>query len=134
SYSAFAKIVAKQRNALAAVSSSENGVSDFEDRNILPNNNEALQKGLVAFHQSDFAAALNICRSLAEKGDVTAEAYLGVLFEHGMGVRSDFAEAVRWYRKSAEGGSAVGQIGLAAMYDGGHGVQQDYEQAIRWFR
>ena len=63
---------------------------------------------------------------LAEAGDAELQFSLGVMYEHGEGVRQDYAEAVRWYRKAAEQGYAEAQNNLGLMYDQGQGVRQDY--------
>ena len=53
---------------------------------------------------------------LAEAGDAELQFSLGVMYEHGEGVRQDNAEAVRWYRKAAEQGYAEAQHNLGVMY------------------
>ena len=71
---------------------------------------------------------------LAEAGDVELQFSLGVMYEHGEGVRQDYAEAVRWYRKAAEQEYAEAQNNLGVMYAEGRGVRQDYAEAVRWYR
>ena len=71
---------------------------------------------------------------LAEAGDVELQFSLGVMYEHGEGVRQDYAEAVRWYRKAAEQGYAEAQNNLGVMYAEGQGVRQDYAKAVHWYR
>ena len=71
---------------------------------------------------------------LAEAGDAELQFSLGVMYEHGEGVRQDYAEAARWYRKAAEQGQAEAQYNLCMMYYVGQGVNQDHEQAMEWCR
>ena len=71
---------------------------------------------------------------LAEAGDAELQFSLGVMYEHGEGVRQDYAEAVRWYRKAAEQGHVEAQYNLGVMYAEGQGVRQDYAKAVRWYR
>ena len=52
---------------------------------------------------------------LAEAGDAELQFSLGVMYEHGEGVRQDYAEAVRWYRKAAEQGDSDAQHNLGGM-------------------
>ena len=69
---------------------------------------------------------------LAEAGDVELQFSLGVMYEHGEGVRQDYAEAVRWYRKAAEQEYAEAQNNLGVMYANGYGVPRDKILAKEW--
>ena len=71
---------------------------------------------------------------MAEAGDAELQFSLGVMYEHGEGVRQDYAEAARWYRKAAEQGLVDAQYNVGVMYEQGQGVRQDYVQAVRWYR
>jgi uncharacterized protein len=64
--------------------------------------------------RGDFAAALPIYRSLAEKGNVGAQKHLGYLYEIGAGVDRDWLKAAEWYGKAAEAGdeSAAAALGF----------------------
>ena len=73
-------------------------------------------------------------REKAEKGNATAQVYLGEMYANGEGVPQDYAEAVRWYRKSADQGNATAQFYLGYMYANGQGVTEDYSEAMRWYR
>jgi uncharacterized protein len=87
-----------------------------------------------AYDQQDYAAALRLCRPLAEQGDVKAQSTLGNMYADGQGVPEDYAEAAQWYRKAAEKGYARAQSALGFMYDQGQGVPQDYAEAVKWYR
>src|SRR6516162_9352802 len=50
--------------------------------------------------RGDFAAALPIYRSLAERGNVGAQRHLGYLYEIGAGVDRDWLKAAEWYSKA----------------------------------
>ncbi len=52
------------------------------------------QKGLDAYRGNDFAAALREWKPLAERGDASAQYYLGVLYENGGSVPQDHKSAV----------------------------------------
>lgn len=90
-------------------------------------------KGMEAYWEGDYAAALQEFRPLAEQGDATAQYNLGLMYYDGEGVPQDYAEAVKWYRLAAEQGRALAQHNLGVMYDKGQGVPQDYVQAHMWF-
>ena len=69
----------------------------------------ALEDCAAAFDRHDYAAALQLCRPLAEQGDVRAQTSLGGMYYNGQGVQRDYAEATKWVRKAAERGYAPAQ-------------------------
>ena len=71
-------------------------------------------------------------RTLAEQGDVDAQARLARAYYLGLGAAQDFQEALRWARLAADQDSGVGQGVLAAAYNSGNGVAQDFEEAAHW--
>jgi TPR repeat protein len=88
----------------------------------------------AAYGQQDYAAALRLCRPLAEQGDAKAQSALGFMYTNAEGVQQDYAESAKWYRKAAEKGYARAQSALGFMYDTGSGVPQDYAEAVKWNR
>ena len=90
-------------------------------------------EGKKAMNRGDYAAALEIWRPLAEKGDADAQYNLGHLYRQGLGVPKDLAEAARWYAKAAGRGVPNAQYNLALMYAQGQGVRQDLVLAYMWF-
>jgi uncharacterized protein len=58
---------------------------------------EAVRKG-------DYARAIPIYRSLAEKGDVSAQMRLGFFYEAGAGVKRNWVESAKWFSKAADAG------------------------------
>lgn len=93
--------------------------------------------------------AAGLCQSLAEEGNAKAQHHLGVLYEHGWGVRQDHAEALKWLIKSAdqiegfsqmrtkaEQGSPDAQYCLG-LYLSGLSQKMDLagnEEVVRWWR
>ncbi len=77
---------------------------------------------------------LKVLRDLAEKGDATAQFFVGSLHRTGEHVPQDYAEALKWFRKAAEQGNADAQFNLGLMYSEGEGVPQDYAEAVKWYR
>jgi hypothetical protein len=88
----------------------------------------------AAYGQRDYAAAVRLCRSLAEQGDAKAQSALGFMYADGEGVQKDYAASAKWYRKAAEQGYARAQSALGFMYANGEGVQKDYAEAVQWYR
>ena len=67
-----------------------------------------LEDADAAKKRDDYATAIPIYRSLAEKGNVVAQSF----YRSGSGVTEDCLEAARWYGKAAEAGDkeAIGSL------------------------
>ena len=91
-------------------------------------------KGFGAYDRGDYATALKEFRQLAEQGNASAQAQLGIMYYKGQGVPQDYVAAVSWYLKAAEQGNVVAQNNLGTMYATGEGVPKDYAAAAKWFR
>lgn len=77
----------------------------------------------------------------AERGDVTAQTFLGRAYldgdkgiGKGLGVGQDYFQSVKWFRKAAEQGDGYALRMLGLAYSRGEGVSRDYAQAAIWFR
>ena len=81
----------------------------------------------------DPAMALKRIGPQARRGNARAEALLGYMYEHGLGVPQSWPAAVDYYLLAAEQGDATGQYLLGLMYDKGHGVPQDFAKAREWY-
>jgi uncharacterized protein len=93
-----------------------------------------LDDAAVAIRKGDYAAAHQILRPLADKGDALAEFNLSQLYARGRGVQRDYTEAIWWLRKAANQGLAIAEHYLGLAYTDGDGVPQDDAEAARWFR
>ncbi len=103
---------------------------------VFPNSSAAdsFDDGVQAYEAGDFRKALEIFKSLAEKGIPFAQFNLGIMYDKGRGVSQDYAEAVKWYRRAAEQGYAMAKYNLGSMHQNGQGVRQDYAEAVKWYR
>ena len=52
---------------------------------------------------------------LAEKGNATAQSYLGLAYYNGSDVTQDFKAAARWWKLAAEHGNACARKSLAMI-------------------
>lgn len=86
----------------------------------------------AAFVRQDYAAAARVFIPLAQRGNPTAQAYLGYMFETGRGVPQNLTEAAYWYRRAAEQGESMAQYKLGLLYDKGFGVTRDLVEANKW--
>ena len=59
----------------------------------------------AALGRADYATAIPIYRSLAERGNAAAMKQLGFFYESGLGVKRDWLEAAKWYSKALEAGN-----------------------------
>ena len=105
-----------------------------KDYTVLLTAEECYKKGIDCFESKKFEEAVSWFRGSAEKGNASAQCYLGYLYENGIGVEKSNIEAVKWYTKAAEQGDTLAQNNLGSMYREGKGVQKDVDEAARWFR
>ena len=70
----------------------------------------------------------------AEKGNVSAQFKLGIMYFKGQETSQDYKEAKKWFQRAAEQGLPEAQHNLGFMYYEGIGVSQDYTEALKWFR
>jgi uncharacterized protein len=89
-------------------------------------------RGTSAFDRGDYVVAARELEPAARQGNAKAQAMLGFMFEHGLGVPQDYHIAVAWYIQAAEQGDAGAQYSLGLLYDKGFGVQQNDVLAYKW--
>lgn len=75
-------------------------------------------------------------REEAERGDVDAQAAMGVMYLIGRGVEQDLEEAVAWLRRAAEQDNPDAQHNLGVAYDTGFCgmLPSDAVEAMAWYR
>ncbi len=88
--------------------------------------------GWKAYQRAYYATAWEEWRPLAERGDASAQYYLGVMHQNGEAVPQNYALAVLRYFQAAEQGLASAQKNLGVMYARGDGVAQNYVSAHMW--
>ncbi len=87
----------------------------------------------AAFQRGWFLTALGLATPLAEGGDQSAQALLGVLHEAGLGIKQDKTKAADWYRLAADKGDNGSAMQLAQFYLLGDGVDVDKKIAADLF-
>jgi TPR repeat protein len=92
----------------------------------------SLKQGVAAFNRQDYMTAAQILTPYAERGEPTAQAYLGFMYETGRGVPQNYTDAAMWYRRAAEQGDSLAQYSLGLLYDRGQGVPRDIVEAAKW--
>lgn len=93
-----------------------------------------LEEGSAAYYAQEYAKAAALWEPLAEKGDPTAQYYLGTLYGEGKGVTHNDATAFMWFKRAADQGNAAAQYNVGASYAAGTGVDKSDAEAAKWFR
>ena len=88
------------------------------------------ENGWAAYKRADYATAVRLWRSLAERGNPIAQLLLGSMSADGRGVKRDYAEATKWYRKAKGQGPADALCVLARRCD----AFPDYTKTTKWLR
>lgn len=92
----------------------------------------ALTRATAAYARGDYVAAVNVLTPLALRGDASAQAFLGFMYENGFGAPQAYDAAADLYIQAAIRGNPFAQCMLGLMYDKGHGVPQDFILAYKW--
>jgi len=88
----------------------------------------------VAYDRADYRTALQTWLEQAKQGDAEAQAYVGEIYEKGLGLPADYKTAFTWYSRSAEQNNSRAQINLGYLYEKGLGVPRDMLKALNWYR
>jgi serine/threonine protein kinase len=95
---------------------------------------EMNRRGNEALQSKDYLQALAWYRQSAERGFAPAQAGIGFLYQHGLGVTQDYAQAAEWYRKATDKDLPRAENELGMCYLQGQGLPLDYKQAADLFR
>lgn len=81
----------------------------------MPLSAQSLKDGIEAWQKADYASAVAIWRTLADKGDADAAFNLGQAYRIGRGVQQDMAAAQGWFERAARKGHLDAQATLGLM-------------------
>ena len=95
--------------------------------------NHNFQRGVQAYQQGNYAAALIDLQPAAEAGNPEAQFALAEMHANGLGTAKNDAVAAQWYERAAEQGVAKAQLILAQYYGTGRGVAVNDAQAAKWY-
>ncbi|MCU7949687.1 MAG: sel1 repeat family protein [gamma proteobacterium symbiont of Bathyaustriella thionipta] len=84
--------------------------------------------------KEDFYEASEVCRAMADKGDINAQFSLAVMYYQGNGLMADQGEALKWMRKAALQNHHQAQYNLGLMIASGHGSNVDLIEAYAWLK
>jgi tetratricopeptide (TPR) repeat protein len=80
--------------------------------------------------RKDDVKAARLLAKAADRGDPSAIAALGQMYEGGLGVKKDLSKAIFLYKIAAEKGDPIAITYLITMRDVGYGVQRDNKTAL----
>lgn len=95
---------------------------------------ERFRHGVMAYYAFDQDLAAELLLPLAQTGHASAQYYVALMYDQGVGVEQDSGIAIRWYKRSAEAGHIDAQYNLGVAYARGNGVQRDLAQAAQWWQ
>ncbi|MCK5830369.1 MAG: caspase family protein [Methylococcales bacterium] len=87
----------------------------------------------VAYDRASYATALKVWLPKAQAGESEAQAYVGEIYEKGLGLIPNYKIAAQWYEKAAKQGNTRAQINLGFLYERGFGVNKNIAEAMSWY-
>ena len=88
--------------------------------------------GMIYFESNDVDNAFTWFNQAAQQNDPHAQGFLGVFYEHGLGVRKNPKLALEWFHKAAKQGVPSAQYILGRTYKH-KGTAQDISTAVSWY-
>lgn len=76
---------------------------------------------------------INQLKAKANKGNYTAQLYLGIYHQFGANVKQDYKKAFNYFKLAAEQGEPISQNCIGFYYSQGIGVEQNDREAFQWF-
>lgn len=106
-----------------ATKDEESQLANIQDKNAL------YLEGRKAYENQNFNLAFQYFLKAAKKGQIDAQAMVGVCYARGEGVEMDYVEADRWFQTAAKFDSNIAQYNLGISYFN----NKKYEEAVEWF-
>ena len=108
------------------VQANDDGILDAQQHVVM------FGRGVDAFMVGKYDVCDDYWLPLARAGDPMAARNMGLLFQHGLGVRKDIEEAVLYYKIAADKGVTTAQLVLGLMYLKGEEISQNLPEALRY--
>jgi TPR repeat protein len=89
--------------------------------------------GQIKKAQKKYGEAIRWFKKSAKQGNACGQHFLGVIYQHGKGLKRSYKKAIKLYRLSADQGFYLAQSNLAVMYEKGKGVRRDYVEALHLY-
>ncbi|WP_152058766.1 tetratricopeptide repeat protein [Aliarcobacter butzleri] len=65
------------------------------------------QDGVKFFDKGDYVKAIDIFERLSKEEDSLSQAYLGLIYRHGLGIQPDLQKSLYFYKKSCDNGFKI---------------------------
>jgi FOG: TPR repeat, SEL1 subfamily len=112
--------------AIQAIESAKTKISDEQA-------GELFRKGSAEFDKKNHLQAFKYLIIAADFGHMTAQSYIGYMFNLGLGIAKDIRQAIKYYRLAAEQGSATSQFNLALIYGNGQLEYRNSSEAFKYY-
>ncbi|HIP11326.1 MAG TPA: sel1 repeat family protein [Arcobacter sp.] len=89
--------------------------------------------GLIKKGQKKYREAVALFKLSAKQKNQWGEHYLGIMYQHGKGLKRSYAQAIKYYKRSISQGNYLSQSNLALMYEKGKGVNKNFLKAIELY-
>jgi len=93
----------------------------------------SLAKAFGAIDSGEYEKAIVLLSPFAQKGNVTAQYNLGIMYRDGYGTPKDCTKAKKWLLKAAEQGYVDAQYNYGQMHHDGECKPYNYEVAKQWY-
>ncbi|MET1254460.1 tetratricopeptide repeat protein [Aliikangiella maris] len=93
-----------------------------------------LQKANKAYEQQEYETAFELYTLLAEQGNVTAQAKLGLMYYWGWGTNPSNSLTYQWSLKAAKQNEPLAQQTMGFLYEEGIFVNQNTRRAAEWYQ
>ena len=90
-----------------------------------------LRQGNFAHARHPYVDAARVMRA-AERGNIPAQAQLGLMYSIGYGVPQDYVLAAKWFQCAAERGHGGAQFALGLLHNKGQGVEPNLLLSYMW--
>jgi serine/threonine protein kinase/TPR repeat protein len=87
-------------------------------------------KAIALYNEKDYVAAGALLTKACTSGQADSCDYLGLMYQHKLGVSQDYGRAEAFYDKGCQAGSMAACSHLGNLYLNHLGVNQDYERAL----
>lgn len=92
-----------------------------------------IDDAVVDYQNQNYKSALNKFSQLADKGNDTAQYYLGQMYVDEQVAKPNYTLAAQCFKKAAESGIPEAQYSMGIIYTNGDGVTKNDSSALNWF-
>lgn len=90
-------------------------------------------RGKKQYDRKNYRAAAVDFSKAGRMGNSRAQAFMGLLYEEGLGVEKNYGNAFKWYLAAAKQGHSAAQKAVGQMYETGRGTRENWPQAVQWY-